>query len=88
MGRAGDQSAGGQAVPGEDAAPEWAAIVTRELQLTALRWAWAEAYQVTAGADGLEAYRLDGLGGVHASSPDVLRRAIMDDYARTPVCPP
>ena len=87
MGRAGENTAGGQAGP-EDTAPEWAGAVTRELELTALRWAWAEAYSITSGTDGLEAYRLDGLGSVHAGTPDVLRRAIMDDYARTPVCPP
>jgi hypothetical protein len=54
--------------------------------LDALRWSWAEAYDVGIDATGRWlALRRDGLGAAEGNGPDELRRAILEDFAFRPV---
>ena len=58
-----------------------------EVELTALRFNWDEAYEIGWDEErGYHARRLDGLGGnLTASGPDELRKTIWDDYTLKPV---
>jgi hypothetical protein len=60
-------------------------VSTGDAALDALRWNWGEAYEI--GHDTTWWFRRrDGYGGAEtASSPDVLRSAIIENYLARPV---
>jgi hypothetical protein len=54
---------------------------TPNAALDALRWEWDVAYDISVDEDGWHARRGDGKGSVMtASTPDELRRQIIEDY--------
>jgi DNA-binding GntR family transcriptional regulator len=64
-------------------------IAAREQLTEALRWAWDGAYKIgSSPRGGLEAWRMDGSGTLHADTPEELRDLVRGDYGLRPVAVP